>query len=504
MITAVWVGVLTLGIEILAGRLLAPFFGSSLHQWAALIGVALLSYVIGYAIFQKLTLFGPSVPLAAGGVYLLSFPLWLYPGIDALLGLPFIVATLIGAIIVVGVPSVLWAGILPYLQHRAEPGQGARILSFSAAGNLLGVWGVAFFGVPVLGTRMTLGLLGLLALVLALVWIRESFTLGRVVVCLSFIGGVLLFSLGPSRTDRNNRPWEMTNDSVVEAQKTLLHSRDSAYQHVAVWDETLAGVRRRVLALNNNVQFLWDEKEKLISGVRYEYYNFATAAALWSSPHRAKDVLILGLGGGLISWQLRGYFPDINITNFELDPGVAEVATEFLPYGKAGKSDLKLGDGRVLMRNDTKTYDYVLLDTFLNSYVPFHLTTREFFDLVKQRLNPGGILVANFHTVFASSGLLPRLEATIRSVFPSVAVVSLPAGTTLVMAAPDLVPWTERLKFSPDQPRELQALSQRALDTMRPAVTPEQVENDILTDDHNDTEQRLYETRKLVVISRTL
>ncbi len=504
VITSVWVGVLTLGIEILAGRLLAPFFGSSLHQWAALIGVALLAYVVGYAAYARLTRWGPSIPLAAGGFYLLSFPLWLYPGVDALLGLPFALATVIGAIFVVGVPSVLWASILPYLQHHSEPGRGARILSWSAAGNLIGVWGVAFVGVPVIGTRMTLGLLGVLALVLALIWIKESMALGRVVIGLFFVGGALLFSLGPSSARRNNTPWEFTNDSSPTSVKKLLVSRDSAYQHIAVWDETEGGDTRRVLALNNNVQFLWNEREKLTAGIRYEYYNFTTAAALWSSPARAKNVLILGLGGGLIPWQLRGFFPDIDITTFELDPGVARAAAEVLPFAKSGKSEVRLGDGRILMKNDTKKYDYVLLDTFLNSYVPFHLTTREFFDLVRLRLNPGGILVANFHTVFASSGLLPKLEATIRSVFPSVAVVSLPAGTTLIMAAPDMIPWSERLQPREGQPRELVELSQRALDTMRPATAPDQVDGDLLTDDHNDTEQRLYETRKLVVVSRTL
>jgi spermidine synthase len=161
-----------------------------------------------------------------------------------------------------------------------------------------------------------------------------------------------------------------------------------------------------------------------------------------------------------------------------------------------------IGDGRTLLRGaGSRKYDYILLDTFLNSYVPFHLTTREFFALIRARLNPGGVLVANFHTVFARSGLLPSLETTIQDVFPSVASLELAAGTTLVMAAAESGAFPGRLRAAARRsPAALAELSERAAGAIRPADPGGRV----LTDDRNDTEQRLYETRRLVRVSRPI
>ncbi len=512
--TALWVGILTLGIEIVSGRLLAPFFGSSLHQWAALIGVALLAYVAGYAGFGPLTRQGPAIPLAAGGLYVLSLPFWLYAGVERMLGLPLSVASVLGAAAAVGVPSVLWASILPYLQRSAGEKGSARMLSWSALGNLAGAWGIAFAAVPMAGTRLTLIGIGVAALVLAALWLpraaggkkRRDGALAASILLL--VGGVTLGILGASRVAQDREPWRASYDAredvPADASHRLVSLKDSPYQQVAVWDRRDGGgVIRRALSLNGSLQFLWEPGEKLTAGLRYEYYNFSTAAALWTADGRARKVMVLGLGGGLIPWQLRQYFADMAITSYELDPVVAQVAAHSLPLGQAGAVDVRIGDGRTLLRQDGEKYDYILLDTFLNSYVPFHLTTREFFELARSRLNPGGILVANFHTVFAASGLLPKLEATISSVFPSVGVLTLPAGTTLVVAAGEQADLRERLRKSARSGApELGLLSERAASGLRPARSAEP--ELILTDDRNDTEQRLYETRKHVVVSRPI
>jgi spermidine synthase len=503
--TALLAGILTLGIEIVVGRLLAPFFGSSLFEWAALIGVVLLAYVVGYGAFHRITRHGITVPLALGGVYALSLPFWLFNTVSHLLSLPMPIASVLGALLAAGVPSLLWASILPELQRRSGSGRSASMLAWSAVGNLIGAWGVAFIAVPELGTRVSLVGIGALALVLALVWVRGSRS-GAVTVGL----GILLLIPNAAGVQDARHPWERLPDIFVQESaglsKSLVELRDSGYQQIAVWDEKGHGVDHRALSLNGSLQFLWTPKDKLIGGGdRYEYYNFSTAAALWTAQGLAKKVLILGLGGGLIPWQIHQFYPDVDITSFELDPEVARVAERSLPLAQAGKVRVVVGDGRVLLHQSREKFDYILLDTFLNSYVPFHLTTKEFFETAKARLNPGGILVANFHTVFSTSGLLPKLEATISSVFPSVGAVDLPAGTTLVMASPDPAVLTERLRSSErEAPPALAELTERASSTMRAASSPEDLSDAILTDDRNDTEQRLYQTRKYILVSRPI
>lgn len=506
--SAFWAGVLTLGIEILAGRLLAPFFGSSLYQWAALIGVALVAYGVGYAFYSGLHRLGPTLPLAVGGVYVLSLPFWLYSAVEAVLGLPLWAASVAGAILAVGAPSVLWASTLPFFQKEAGPKKSARVLSWGAAGNLAGAWGIAFLAVPYLGTKTALILLGAISLALAMFWIGKA-RLRAKTLCLALVGlGGMLAGIYQGQASSVSQPWELVVAEAgpeVPLSRRLVTARDSGYQSIAVWDEEHLDRVRRALSLNGSLQFLWSPDERITSGLRYEYYNFSTAAAYWVKSAPAKRALILGLGGGLVPWQLRQFLPGIEIAAFELDRGVAEVAAESLPLSKAGPIDLRIGDARTLLRQDSAKYDLILLDTFLNSYVPFHLTTREFFELARARLAPGGVLIANFHTIFSTSGLLPKLEATMSSVFPSVGAFELPAGTTMVLASGEETDLASQIKRGAEAaPGELRNLSWRAAQALRGPSLAEDVGGELLTDDKNDTEQRLYETRRHVIVSRSL
>src|SRR4051794_17834377 len=105
--TAFLGGILTLGLEIVAGRVLVPFLGSSLHQWAALIGVVLLAYVIGYETYSRINRWGPSLPFALGGLYILTLPLWSFALLEQFMALPLSLASIGGALVTTGLPSVL-------------------------------------------------------------------------------------------------------------------------------------------------------------------------------------------------------------------------------------------------------------------------------------------------------------------------------------------------------------------------------------------------------------
>ncbi len=510
-LTALGSGVLTLGVEIAAGRVLAPYFGSSLHQWAALIGVVLVAYMAGYGFVGWLCRRGPGWPLAVGGAFAASVPFWAAHALDPLVSVSLAPASVAGAFAVVGVPSVLWASVLPWLQKEGGGARFARLLAWSAAGNLVGAWGTAFLAVPALGTRATFWLLGGWGLALGCYWLLRGRRTALAACAAMAVGLGAGAGAIANRSSVDPRPWrggsELYDHRIVEI-------RESPYQRVAVWDQD----GRRALALNGALQFLWSQGEPLTSGDRYAYYNFSTAAAMWTANpavRASKRVLVLGLGGGLIPWQLQRVFgPESpEITSFELDPGVVAVARAWLPLGQTSGVDVRVGDGRQLLRSWQGVFDYILLDTFLNSYVPFHLTTREFFELVRAHLAPGGVLVANFHTVFAESGLLPRLEATIGSVFPSSAAMDLPVGTTLVVSTPDPAadPSAEtgaallagRVRAAVAHgPVALRRWSAEAATRLRPIPRLSVDEADqLLTDDHNDTEQRLYETRRYVWIT---
>jgi spermidine synthase len=498
-VTAFAGGILTLGLEIVSGRLLAPFFGSSLHQWAALIGVVLLAYVLGYETYSRINSWGPAVPFAIGGLYTLALPLWLTSLVNPLLNLPLMGSAIGSALLATGLPSILWASVLPFLQKQKETKSSSRVLAWSTAGNLAGVWGVAFVGVPEFGTKATLLSLGGLSLLLSALWMTEFrkkhlFALG--LPLLLILGFLLRIELNASEIN-----WGKRLLNRDDTQTHWVKIKDTEYQQVVLWDGSVGNEKRRLLMLNGNVQFIWKPEEKLTLGNRYEYYNYVTAAAYWTGHGPARSILAFGVAGGLIPWQIRQFLPQIEVTGFELDSTLAHLSQENLPLKSVQPIDLQIGDGRFLLSQTQKKFDLIVLDSFFSGYVPFHLTTQEFFELVKAHLNPGGIVVANFHTIFALTGLLSHLEKTMSSVFQSVTFLDLPSGVTLAVASPESTSFNERfLHAAEESPPELVPYSLRASEFLQKSKGSRSPSQIILTDDLNRTEQLLYGTRQFIIV----
>ena len=98
---------------------------------------------------------------------------------------------------------------------------------------------------------------------------------------------------------------------------------------------------------------------------------------------------MLGLGGGSISTYLGRFMPETAITTVEIDPGVITAAKTYFGLRETERMRYRAGDGRVFLNRNSELYDLILLDAYRGGYVPFHLLTREFYALVKQRLAPG-------------------------------------------------------------------------------------------------------------------
>jgi spermidine synthase len=512
-------GFLTLSIEMVGGRVLAPYFGSSLYQWAGLIGVALIAYALGYSAWKSITRLGVGSPLILGGLYVLSLPLWVLKLLDPLLNLPIAWASVLAASVIVGVPSFLWSGVLPWALKASDERSGA-ILASSTLGSLLGAWGISFLMIPELGTRASLVVVALVSLLLGLfIFLQTRAGRTRVLGVLAFLV-CLPASAWMVKDTRQiwSEPWRIAEAQTGEdtrkgLERSRITVRDSGYQMISIWDESYLGKSFRVLMLGGSVQFYWNQEEKLHRmGERFEYYNHASASNLLTADGASKRALILGLGGGLIPYQIQEFFPSTKLHAFELDPEVERVAREFLPLSKTTGIGVTIGDGRQLLREDRGGWDYILLDTFLNSYVPFHLTTREFFKLTYDRLAPGGVLVANFHSIFETTGLLEKLEASLASVYDEAFSYSLKNGTTFILAirrAPG-EPIGETLRQRLSKPCEAgeiceyyyklqNALARGQLRSLGELARREDL---YLTDDRNDTERRLFETRREVLVQK--
>jgi spermidine synthase len=147
------------------------------------------------------------------------------------------------------------------------------------------------------------------------------------------------------------------------------------------------------------------------------YTRIMNAALLY--PQNIRHVLMIGLGAGSVSTYLGRAMPDLSIDAVELDPGVITAGRKYFGLRETDKVRFIESDGRVYLNRSKDLYDLIILDAFRDLGVPFHLLTREFYDLVKARLAPGGAVVSN---VAANTKLYVSTIATLRAVFATVDV----------------------------------------------------------------------------------
>jgi spermidine synthase len=112
-------------------------------------------------------------------------------------------------------------------------------------------------------------------------------------------------------------------------------------------------------------------------------------------PPDVKRVLMVGLGGGGVSTYLGRFLPEATIDSVDLDPGVIDAAKKYFGMRETGRSHLIESDGRVFLTRHSEPYDLIIVDAFSGSYIPFHLMTKEFYHLLRERLTPHGVAAFN-------------------------------------------------------------------------------------------------------------
>jgi len=214
------------------------------------------------------------------------------------------------------------------------------------------------------------------------------------------------------------------------------------------------------------------------------YTRAMSIAAIY--PQDIKRVLVLGLGGGSIPIYLDHFLPDARIDTIELDPGVIDVAKKYFGLRETTRFRLAESDGRVYLKRHTELYDLIMVDAFTGSYIPFHLMTREFYQLVRDRLAPHGVAAFN---IIPSVKLFDSNVRTLKLVFTNLDFFhsgdrSPSVSNVIVLGRLDPFTEAEALqKATVAQARYNFRYDVSRLITERRIETPKAAKGEVLTDD---------------------
>lgn len=448
-------GAVLLGVEIVASRVLAPSFGSSLYVWGSLIGVVLAGLAVGYWAGGWLADRYPSPRLLIGMLVLASAMVMLVPALDGTV-IDWAVSwdpgprltPLFAAIVLFAPLSVVLASASPIAVRLAASslerlGRTAGLLfSLSTAGSIAGTFVTAFWLVPELGTDEVFAIGGVTLLVAAAgLALAARLAIPTAVLALAAIlAAVAGLSGDPQRSGRltasDVRNWsplyrerEARTPGALNASRVAEESgyrvreaRDTRYHRMFV----LEGQGTRYLRFDSTFQSAMRLGDR--QATVFEYTDYLQLGLAYAPSTR--NVLFIGLGGGTAPKRMWRDFPSLQMHAVELDGEVVRVARQWFGLPRDRRLQVTTEDGRRFLRTREQRWDMIVIDAYFSDMVPFHLTTAQFFELVRSRLSPGGVVVANVIGAVTGpdSRLLRAMTKTYRSVFPTVALHPVEGG----------------------------------------------------------------------------
>jgi len=457
-----FVGAASLGAEIAAARLMAPFFGASTIVWANTIGIVLVALSIGYWIGGRFADRHPSkqglcvlVLVAAVAVALIPFAAdpFLDASVSALddVSAGAFAGSLIAVTVLVAPPVILLGAASPFairlaVERVEESGSVAgRMYAISTVGSLVGVFTSALLLIPLVGTRRTFLVFALACALVAVTGIARRGALAVPVA----IAAVMAMPVGTIKA---------AGDADV------LEEINSEYQYARVV-EYPDGQRELELNEGEGVHSLYKPGTYLTGNI-WDEYLVLPFAALERPPEK---VAILGNAAGTTARAMGHYFPQTEVDGVEIDGELSRLGRKWFDM-RNPRLRVFHEDARPYLRRTGERYDVIMVDAYRQPYIPFYLTTKEFFELTRDRLRPGGIVIVNANHFEGQDELEKVLSATMAEAFPT--VLRDPAedvNTLLLGTAGGASPARLRAAI-PTLPADLRALARAAAARLAPRL----------------------------------
>jgi predicted membrane-bound spermidine synthase len=422
-------GMTSLGVELAASRLLDPYFGNSLIIWAVLIGTVLLYLTVGYYIGGKWADRSPHYHVMyqitawsaflVGVVPFVARPvlLWSVQGF-AEYSAGILAGSLLGVIALFAVPVTLLGCVSPFAIRLLMADEGVEhsgnvaggLYALSTVGSLVGTFLPVLVLIPNVGTRNTFMIFSFTLLAVSLVGLFTEMR-RRALPYLLMPGLLVLLMV-------------MAPGGLIKpvAYGEVLDETESAYNYIQVvqlGDEVW-------LKLNEGqgVHSIYDPDSVLVGGI-WDY--FLIAPFFNNPPYEADDVdslALIGSAAGTVAKQYTAVYGPIPIDGAEIDPEIIRIGRKYFDMTEPNFNAVPT-DGRYFLANSDNVYDVIAIDAYRPPYIPFHLTTREFFRQVKDHLTDEGVVAINVGRTRNDWSLVEVLASTLKAEFPNVYTVDL-------------------------------------------------------------------------------
>ena len=435
-------GMTTLAVELSASRLLGNVFGSSNLVWANVIGLMLLYLTVGYFIGGRWADRSPKASTLLQIVLWAAFLSALIPivsrpilsqaaqavfGAEAALAL----GSFISILILFSAPVTLLGTVSPFVIRLAvtdikHSGKVAgQIYAISTLGSLLGTFLPALLIIPELGTTRTFLLFAGILFAIAFAGLvradrKIAFRYLWMPVAIALPAMYLLN--GPLRPPA--------------AKASLRYDKESAYNYIQVQEDE-DGFRYLYLNEGQGIHSQWHPTQ-VFYGRTWDF--FLTGPFFNRPPFTADQVgslLVIGLAAGTIARQYTEIYGGIAIDGIEIDAAILEAGARFFEMNPSAMPNLTpyVGDGRYILNQLDRKYDVIAIDAYRPPYIPWHLTTMEFFAEAKARLTADGVVMINVGRTDTDRRLVDALAHTLSFVYPSIHAMDVPHSFNTILAA---------------------------------------------------------------------
>lgn len=420
-------GLSSIAVETGASRLVGPYFGSSTFIWANIIGLTLLYLTIGYflggrvadrwprpaVLFAITTIAGASIaitPYVARPILVASMDAFDQTNVGAFIG------SLLGTLLLFAIPITLLGMVSPFavrlrLDNVSETGNTAGSLyALSTVGSILGSLAPAFLLIPLFGSRNSFIVLAIALLVPSLVALMITRSIrGSTITGLVLIGVIALPFV-----------WDLGLVRPVDYENaTILEERETPYNYIQVVKQGT----ETMLILNEGhaIHSLYDPTQLLTEGP-WDYFMMGSYFQPEIAPEDVDSLLMIGLAAGTAPKLFTQAYGPIPIDGVELDQGIIDVGRKYFAMNEPNLNVI-VSDGRYYLDKTQKQYDVVGIDAYRQPYIPFHLTTVEFFQLVENHLTDQGVAVVNAGRTELNFDLVKVIAATMDEVFDDVYLI---------------------------------------------------------------------------------